>query len=411
MKIQKQVPLTEGPILKSLTGLAVPIMISSFLGTLYNITDMAWIGLLGSKAVAAVGVGGMYVWLSQGLASLARMGGQVHVAQCIGRGDREKAHGFAQAAVQLAAFMGMAYAILSLLFTRQMVGFFQLADAQAHAAAMSYTKIACGLIVFSFMTLTLTGLYTAQGDSKTPFIANLVGLATNMVLDPVLILGVGMFPKLGVVGAAIATVTAQAIVMSIMIVGIVIQKKENVLKGTRLLAKIPREYLQGICKIGIPTAIQGMAYCAISMVLTRMISGHIGNIAVCTAGTADIAVAEEAAQTAEYFGTKVTRVYDVGVSGIHRLLGNLEAIQSANCVVAVAGMEGALASVLGGLVDKPVIAVPTSVGYGANFGGLSALLTMINSCANGIAVVNIDNGYGAGYMATQINRLGVKANG
>ena len=100
----------------------------------------------------------------------------MHVAQCIGRGDREKAHGFAQAAVQLAAFMGMAYGILSLLFTRQMVGFFQLADAQAHAAAMSYTKIACGLIVFSFMTLTLTGLYTAQGDSKTPFIANLVGL-------------------------------------------------------------------------------------------------------------------------------------------------------------------------------------------------------------------------------------------
>ena len=177
--------------------------------------------------------------------------------------------------------MGMAYGILSLLFTRQMVGFFQLADAQAHAAAMSYTKIACGLIVFSFMTLTLTGLYTAQGDSKTPFIANLVGLATNMVLDPVLILGVGMFPKLGVVGAAIATVTAQAIVMSIMIVGIVIQKKENVLKGTRLLAKIPRKYLQGICKIGIPTAIQGMAYCAISMVLTRMISGY-GAEAVAT---------------------------------------------------------------------------------------------------------------------------------
>ena len=114
----------------------------------------------------------------------------------------------------------------------------------AHAAAMSYTKIACGLIVFSFMTLTLTGLYTAQGDSKTPFIANLVGLATNMVLDPVLILGVGMFPKLGVVGAAIATVTAQAIVMSIMIVGIVIQKKENVLKGTRLLALQKYEFIR-----------------------------------------------------------------------------------------------------------------------------------------------------------------------
>lgn len=135
---------------------------------------------------------------------------------------------------------------------------------------------------------------------------------------------------------------------------------------------------------------------------------RVGKIAVCTAGTADISVAEEAAQTAEYFGTNIERIYDVGVSGIHRLFSRLDVIQSANCVVAVAGMEGALASVLGGLVDKPVIAVPTSVGYGANMNGLSALLTMINSCANGISVVNIDNGYGAGYIATQINRLGVK---
>lgn len=134
----------------------------------------------------------------------------------------------------------------------------------------------------------------------------------------------------------------------------------------------------------------------------------IGLIAVCTAGTADISVAEEAAQTAEYFGTKVQRIYDVGVAGIHRLFSRLDVIQQANCVIAVAGMEGALASVLGGLVDKPVIAVPTSVGYGASMNGISALLTMINSCANGIATVNIDNGYGAGYIATQINRMGAK---
>ena len=134
---------------------------------------------------------------------------------------------------------------------------------------------------------------------------------------------------------------------------------------------------------------------------------RIGNIAVCTAGTADIPVAEEAAQTAEYFGSNVIRIYDVGVSGIHRLLARVEMIQKANCVVAVAGMEGALASVIGGMVSNPVIAVPTSVGYGASMGGISALLTMINSCANGIATVNIDNGYGAGYMATQINRLAV----
>ena len=135
---------------------------------------------------------------------------------------------------------------------------------------------------------------------------------------------------------------------------------------------------------------------------------HKGRIAVCSAGTADIPVAEEAAQTAEFFGGCVDRIYDVGVSGIHRVLSKLEDIQRANCIVAVAGMEGALASVLGGLVDKPVIAVPTSVGYGASFHGVSSLLTMINSCANGIAVVNIDNGYGAGYMATQINRLALR---
>jgi NCAIR mutase (PurE)-related protein len=135
---------------------------------------------------------------------------------------------------------------------------------------------------------------------------------------------------------------------------------------------------------------------------------RVGKIAVCTAGTADIPVAEEAAQTAEFFGSQVERIYDVGVSGIHRLLSRLDVIQEANCVVAVAGMEGALASVIGGLVSRPVIAVPTSVGYGASMHGLSALLTMINSCANGIAVVNIDNGYGAGYIATQINKLGCR---
>lgn len=273
--------LTKGPILKTLTKLAIPIMASSFLGTLYNITDMAWIGLLGSKAVAGVGVGGMFTWLSQGLAAMARMGGQVQVAQCIGRGERDRAHGFAQAAVQLATLMGMAYAVISLLFTRQMVAFFQLTDPEAQTAALAYTKIACGLIVFSFLTLTMTGLYTAQGDSKTPFLANLIGLVTNMILDPVLILGPGPFPKLGVVGAAIATVTAQAIVMTIMILGVFIQKKENVLKGISLTAKIPKEYLSGICRIGIPTAIQGMAYCAISMVLTRMVSAY-GAEAVAT---------------------------------------------------------------------------------------------------------------------------------
>ena len=161
----------------------------------------------------------------------------------------------------------------------------------------------------------------------------------------------------------------------------------------------------------VKKALPGAEYDEVSRILKVLPDNYVKKeddkdyIVVCTGGTADIPVAEEAAQTAEYFGTTVVRVYDVGVSGIQRVLSKQEVLQNANCVVAVAGMEGALASVIGGLVSNPVIAVPTSVGYGASFGGMSALLTMINSCANGITVVNIDNGYGAGYVATQIDRL------
>ena len=128
-------------------------------------------------------------------------------------------------------------------------------------------------------------------------------------------------------------------------------------------------------------------------------------IAVVTAGTSDLPIAEEAAVTAEFFGNHVKRIVDVGVAGVHRLFHNLDVIKKAQVIIAVAGMEGALPSISGGLVSKPVIAVPTSVGYGASFNGLSALLTMLNSCASGICVVNIDNGYGAGYLGSMINRL------
>lgn len=154
-------------------------------------------------------------------------------------------------------------------------------------------------------------------------------------------------------------------------------------------------------------------YDAVSRLLTiqNEEKKQTGNIIVCSAGTADIPVAQEAAGTAEFFGCRVRRIFDAGVSGLHRLLAEEPVLKAADCVIAVAGMEGALPSVIGGLVSVPVIAVPTSVGYGANFGGVAALLTMINSCANGVSVVNIDNGYGAGYIASQIKRLAERGNG
>jgi len=140
-------------------------------------------------------------------------------------------------------------------------------------------------------------------------------------------------------------------------------------------------------------------------VVNRMPRARVGSVVVASGGTSDLPVCEEAALTAETLGSRVTRLYDVGVAGLHRLLSHLDELQSARVVVAVAGMEGALASVVGGLVDCPVIAVPTSVGYGASFGGVSALLSMLNACASGISVVNIDNGFGAGYLANRINRM------
>lgn len=146
----------------------------------------------------------------------------------------------------------------------------------------------------------------------------------------------------------------------------------------------------------------------IGIVGSKRNADGIGRIVVISGGTSDMHVAEEAAVTAEFFGNEVVRIYDAGVSGLHRLLSHLDEIMSASVIIAVAGMEGALASVVGGLADCPVIAVPTSVGYGASFDGLSALLSMLNSCSAGVSVVNIDNGFGAGYMADMINHMGVK---
>ena len=213
MSKTKTIDLTSGPILKTLAELALPIMASSLLGTAYNITDMAWIGMLGSKAVAGVGVGGMYVWLSQGLVALPRMGGQVNVAQACGRGDYEQARGYAASALRLTFLLGILFAAVCIVFIHPLLGFFNLGDAETYTAAKLYTLITCGLILFSFLNLTLTGLSTAQGD-----------------LEP------------------------------------------NILQNMHVLSRFPAKYYISIFKIGFPTAVQSSIYCMISMILTRMVS-------------------------------------------------------------------------------------------------------------------------------------------
>jgi len=182
------------------------------------------------------------------------------------------------------------------------------------------------------------------------------------------------------------------------IVSLMLTKDVNIL-GTRA-SKIMYEGVKEICDDA-----EYNEFARTIVIKRKQVESQSTYIALVTGGTSDMPVAEEAAITAEIFGNRVERIYDVGVAGIHRLFENLDVIRRAKVVITVAGMEGALTSVVGGLVDKPVIAVPTSIGYGANFHGISALLSMLNSCSSGVSVVNIDNGFGAGYLASIINKL------
>lgn len=282
MREKVQIGLTEGPIFQTVMKLALPIMASAFLSAAYSITDMAWIGMLGSKAVAGVGVGGMYVWLSHGLDALARMGGQVQAAQALGRGDKEQAKWYASAALQIVITLGILYGFICIVFVNPLIGFYKLGDAPTIEYAKTYMRLTCGLIVFSYISNTLTGLYTAQGDSRTPLKANFIGLVMNMILDPVLILGIGPVPRLEVAGAALATIVSQIIVSTVLVIGIIRNKnEENILRQMPLLKRADVIYYRMIAKIGIPTALQSSLYCFISMVLTRII-GNFGEGAIAT---------------------------------------------------------------------------------------------------------------------------------
>lgn len=187
--------------------------------------------------------------------------------------------------------------------------------------------------------------------------------------------------------------------------GIIKTMRENG-QNNILITRLAREAAEEIEKT-VPLSYHAEA--RIGLIGEKPKADGIGKVVIATGGTSDIPVAEEAALTAEALGSEVLRLYDVGVAGVHRLLANMEYIMNASVIIAIAGMEGALASVIGGLADCPVIAVPTSVGYGASFHGLSALLSMLNSCASGVSVVNIDNGFGAGYLANMINHMEAKA--
>ncbi|WP_124067643.1 MATE family efflux transporter [Clostridium sp. E02] len=275
--MNRKIDLLKGPIFTSLTELAIPIMVTALVQMAYNLTDMAWIGMVGSPAVAAVGAGGMYVWLSQGVVALAKMGGQVKVAHSLGEGKKEKAAIYASGAIQMAIIFAFLYGALTFFGAKILIEFFGLSDFETILNAQGYLKITCGLIVFSFLNSIFTGILTAMGDSKTPLTANVIGLVLNMILDPLFIFGAGPLPGFGVQGAAAATVLAQCSVTLIFL--LVVRKDRVVFDQVRILQRIPWNYMNSMIRIGFPYAVQNLIYTSISMVLTRFVAGF-GDMAV-----------------------------------------------------------------------------------------------------------------------------------
>lgn len=271
--MQKKVDLLKGPIFKTLMKLALPIMGTSLIQMAYNLTDMIWIGKLGAPAVAAVGSAGMYMWLSNGISALARMGGQVCVGQSIGANDKEKAATFATGTIQLGVLFGAIFGVLTLLFYKPMIGFFNLTSPEVIKQAEIYLIITCGLVVINFLNQIMTSLMTAIGNSHHPFVATTIGLLLNVVLDPLLIFGF----NLGVAGAAIATVIAQIIVLLCMIY---YAKKDTILfDQVKIKQRVLFPIYKKITTIGLPIGIQSMTFTFISMIIARYIAGY-GDVAI-----------------------------------------------------------------------------------------------------------------------------------
>lgn len=269
--MKTRINLLEGKILPALSALALPIMATSLIQMAYNLTDMIWIGKIGASAVASVGAAGMFMWLSNGLATLAKMGGQIKVGHALGAQKKEDATSYAQSSIQMGIVFAIGFGILSVVFADEMIGFFQLNSAQVIQDAKLYLMITCGLVIFSFMNQIFTGILTAMGNSRTSFIATGIGLVLNIVLDPLFIFGFGVIHPMGVAGAAIATVLAQLVVMLLFLYTIL---RDTVLFcDVHILHSYSSQHTREIFRIGLPSAVQSMLFSGISMVIARLIAG------------------------------------------------------------------------------------------------------------------------------------------
>ena len=275
MALVKENQLTQGSISKALIKLALPIMGTSFLQTAYTITDMFWIGRVGTKAAAAVGTGGFFTWLAMAFIILSKVGAEVGVAQSIGRDDVKEARRYIRHTIQLNVFLAIIYSIALITFRHSLIGFFNLGDTEVIEMATSYLVIVSLGLVFYFINPVFTGILNGYGDSKTPFYINMIGLIANIVLDPLFIHGIGPIPAMGVKGAAIATVIAQAIVSLVFIFRIVFAKGE-LFNNIGLLKAPDMDHMKHIIRLSLPVALQNALFSIIGMFIAKIIApwGH-----------------------------------------------------------------------------------------------------------------------------------------
>lgn len=266
----KENSLIQGNIFEELVKLAIPIMGTSFLQMAYNLIDMIWIGRIGSKAVAAVGTAGFYLWLAMAFIRVSQIGAEVGVAQSIGRNDIKAARNFARSSIQLNFIIALLYGSIILLFRKPLIDFFNIDDNYVVEMAITYLSITALGTVFSFANPVFSGIFNGAGKSKPPFLINSVGLAANMILDPLLIFGVGPFPALGVIGAAVATVSAQLIVTIIFL--LYIKRDTSSLSGLKFFISPKVSYIKKIIKIGYPAALQSGMFTIFAMFIARIIA-------------------------------------------------------------------------------------------------------------------------------------------
>ncbi len=267
--MKNRINLLEGNIFTSLTKLAIPIMATSLIQMAYNMTDMIWIGRVGSDAVAAVGAAGMFMWLSQGFITLCRAGGQVKVGQSLGSKDIKEATAYARNALQLCIILAILYSITMIVFSKQFIDFFMFDNAKVIKDARDYLVYVSFGLIFGFLNQVVTGLITATGNSKTPFRANSIGLIANIVLDPLFIFGLGPVPAMGVRGAAIATVIAQAIVF---VLYYSYMKHDELFIDLKLFSRPEFNRIKQIFKIGFPPAAQSCMFTLIAMYISRVVA-------------------------------------------------------------------------------------------------------------------------------------------